>query len=277
MARSPNENAIKAKVLYKKGMSLVDIANKLNVPAGSVRRWKSKQKWDDEIGERSEKNAKASEKKASACKVRTMKPENVAKKQRESREMESVYETMYNDKLTEKQKLFCLYYVQYRNKLKAYQKAYQCTYNTAACSAYKLYKKPEIREEIERLLADYRSNIEIDTQDLIQWYLDIARADMNDFITIESDGTVTIKNNVNGLLISEVSESGNGIKFKLNDRMRAMEWLGNHIGLANEEQKARIEALKSKNNVNINITENKELTELLSQRSLRRKVNEEDD
>lgn len=270
MARSPNENAIKAKVLYKKGMSLVDIANKLNVPSGTVRRWKSQQKWDEDIKERSQKRTNIK-------RERSPKKEEVAKLNREIREKESEMETMLNDKLTEKQKLFCLYYVQYRNKLKAYQKAYQCSYQNACTCAYKLYKKPEIKEEIERLLADYRANIEIDTQDLIQWYLDIARADMNDFITIEPDGTVTIKNNVNGLLISEVSETGNGIKFKLNDRMKAMEWLGNHIGLANEEQKARIEALKSKNNVNINITDNKELTELLNQRALRRKDSEEDD
>ncbi len=44
-ARSPTSK--KAETLYHKGMSLVDIAEKLDVPPGTVRRWKSTQKWDD--------------------------------------------------------------------------------------------------------------------------------------------------------------------------------------------------------------------------------------
>lgn len=44
-ARSPTSK--KAETLYHKGMSLVDIAEKLDVPSGTVRRWKSTQKWDE--------------------------------------------------------------------------------------------------------------------------------------------------------------------------------------------------------------------------------------
>jgi len=44
-ARSPTSK--KAETLYHKGMSLVDIAEKLDVPPGTVRRWKSTQKWDE--------------------------------------------------------------------------------------------------------------------------------------------------------------------------------------------------------------------------------------
>lgn len=54
MARAPNPKAEEAKALYKKGMKLIDIANKLELPPGTVRRWKSTHKWD---GERSEKKA----------------------------------------------------------------------------------------------------------------------------------------------------------------------------------------------------------------------------
>lgn len=56
MARAPNEKAAEAKKLYFKGMKLVEIAKKLNVPAGTVRRWKSTQHWDDELNNDSNGN-----------------------------------------------------------------------------------------------------------------------------------------------------------------------------------------------------------------------------
>lgn len=47
MARSPNEKAEKARELYKGGMKLVEIASQLDVPSGTVRRWKSTYDWDN--------------------------------------------------------------------------------------------------------------------------------------------------------------------------------------------------------------------------------------
>ena len=59
MAKAPNENIAKAKALFDKGMKLIDISKELDVPAGTVRRWKSTYKWDGERsgtkGERSPK------------------------------------------------------------------------------------------------------------------------------------------------------------------------------------------------------------------------------
>ena len=46
MARVPNEKASKAEAMYHDGMKLVDIARKLDVPPGTVRRWKSTYHWD---------------------------------------------------------------------------------------------------------------------------------------------------------------------------------------------------------------------------------------
>lgn len=47
MARARSPNSIEAEKLYNSGMKLVDIAKKLGVPAGTVRRWKSTQGWGD--------------------------------------------------------------------------------------------------------------------------------------------------------------------------------------------------------------------------------------
>ena len=48
-----------------------------------------------------------------------------------------------------------------------------------------------------------------------------------------------------GTIITEVSEGKDGIKVKLADRMKAMQWLSDHMDLASAEQKARIEKMKA--------------------------------
>lgn len=55
MPKSKNEKAIEAEQLYRKGLKLVEIARQLDVPSGTVRRWKSNYKWDAQ-SERSDKN-----------------------------------------------------------------------------------------------------------------------------------------------------------------------------------------------------------------------------
>lgn len=60
MARAPDPRIEQAKVMYQKGMKLVEIASQLSLPEGTVRRWKSTHKWDSE---RSDKNSERSEKK----------------------------------------------------------------------------------------------------------------------------------------------------------------------------------------------------------------------
>ncbi len=60
MARAPNEKLEKAYELYKQGLKLVEIASQLNLPPGTVRRWKSTHKWDNE---RSDKNNERSQSK----------------------------------------------------------------------------------------------------------------------------------------------------------------------------------------------------------------------
>lgn len=64
MARARSPNSIEAEEMYKRGMKLVDIAKKLDVPASTVRRWKSTQNWDGDT--KKEKNERSQKKKTSA-------------------------------------------------------------------------------------------------------------------------------------------------------------------------------------------------------------------
>lgn len=69
MARARSPNSIEAEKLYHDGMKLVDISKKLDVPEGTVRRWKSTQHWDNRVEEnKGERSDKKMENKASVRK-----------------------------------------------------------------------------------------------------------------------------------------------------------------------------------------------------------------
>ncbi len=58
MARAPDQRYDEALKLFRSGKKLIEIANQLNLPEGTVRRWKSTHKWDSE---RSDKKSERSE------------------------------------------------------------------------------------------------------------------------------------------------------------------------------------------------------------------------
>ena len=255
MPRAKNAKAEVALNLYRQGVLLKDIAAQLNVPAGTVRRWKSTYKWED--SERSVKNNERSQNKKSILKD----------------DIESVNE---NVNLTEKQRLFCLYYVRCFSATKAYQKAYQCDYFTAKAHGFELLRVVAIKTEIQRLKQSRLNRELLDESDIFQKYMDIAFADVTDFVEFGQDeeyvigpyGVVELKDpetgekkpltqkintvrfkeskDVDGTLISEIKNGRNGASIKLADRMRALDWLADHMDLATDEQKARIAALKMK-------------------------------
>ena len=231
MARSPNEKAEEARKLYKRGMKLVEIASQLEVPAGTVRRWKSTYHWDGEHqSERSEKKSERSESK-----------KNVTDKA----VADEVKQVIQNTDLTDKQQLFCIYYIRCFNATKAYQKAYGCGYTTAVTNGPALLGNTRIKEEILQLKQDRLNREFLSESDIFQKYMDIAFADINDFVDI-SAGFVTAKDGIDGTIVSEVSNTQSGVKIKLADRMKALQWLADHMDLATEKQKAEIALLKAK-------------------------------
>ncbi len=231
MARSPNQKAEKARELYKGGMKLVEIASQLDVPAGTVRRWKSTYHWDGEQqSERSEKKSERSESKKSVTKKAVA---------------DEVKQVIQNTDLTDKQQLFCIHYIRCFNATKAYQKAYGCGYTTAVTNGPALLGNTRIKEEILQLKQDRLNREFLSESDIFQKYMDIAFADINDFVDI-SAGFVTAKDGIDGTIVSEVSNTQSGVKIKLADRMKALQWLSDHMNLATEKQKAEIALLKAK-------------------------------
>lgn len=265
MPRAKNAKAEVALKLYEQGILLKDIAEQLDVPEGTVRSWKKRYDWDNATLQKTECNVakEFAQKKKKVSKVQQAVAADIA----------SVSE---NPDLTEKQRLFCLYYVRCFNATKAYQKAYECDYFTAKSHGFELLQSVVIRAEINRLKQSRLNRELLDEHDIFQKYMDIAFADITDFVEFGQEeeyvigqfglvqvedpvtgkkaplkqkvNTVRFKesDSIDGTLITEVKNGRNGASIKLADRMKALEWLAEHMDIATEEQKARIAVLKMK-------------------------------
>lgn len=250
---------------YLKGMKYKEIAEKYGVTINTVKSWKTRYKWSKD-GKKS-----VHTKTGKVCTQKTDK--NNVKKEAIAEAVEQVIE---NTELTDKQRLFCVLYVKCFNATKAYQKAYEVDYNTAASIGYRLLENDGVKKEIQRLKKNRLNREMLDESDIFQKYMDIAFSDVTDFVEFGQEdvpvmavyGPVQVKDEetgekktltkrvnvvrfkdsseVDGTLIAEVKQGKDGASIKLPDRMKALEWLAEHMYMATEEQRARIENIKAK-------------------------------
>ena len=222
-------------------MKLKDIAAKLGISDRTLRNWGIK------------KNGKAENRKPEKKKPEKRRTEPVDKKIIES--------VMQNDELTEKRKLFCLYWINNRNATQAYLKAYGGNYDVASVEGYKLLRIPKVKTEIDRLRQLKSESIMLGEDDILERYMRIAFADMTDFMEFgsydvplvvdggvvkDSDGKIIMtKENgivfkeskvVDGGLICEISSNRQGTKIKLEDRQKALDFLAKFFDM-NPENK----------------------------------------
>lgn len=179
--------------------------------------------------------------------------------------------TIDGEGLTDKQMLFVSYYLKYWNATKAYQKAYGCDYGTARVEGSRTLAKPNIKEEIKRARDEIFAESLLSTKAIIQKYMDIAFADITDYMVFgtkeepylddkgeqildpETGEPLTYKRNfvyfndsehVDGTILSEVKQGKDGASIKLSDRMKALEKLEKYMGLMSEEEQLKVGKLK---------------------------------
>jgi phage terminase small subunit len=83
------------------------------------------------------------------------------------------------EKLTERQKKFCEYYVQSLNASEAAKKA-GYSEKTAGAMGYENLKKPEIQEYIETIMKDLQSERVADAEEVLQYLTDVMRGNIRD-------------------------------------------------------------------------------------------------
>lgn len=220
-----------ARKLYKKGKPLKEIAELLGINYNTVRQWKSRDKWD-ETGVTTVRNKKRCNKK------RIPKP-------------------IEPEGLSEQEKLFCEIYI---NNFNATQAALKAEYapKSAHVTACRLLKKDKIKDYLKELREYKRATLLVEQDDIVERYMKIAFADMTDFVTFSvkevpiiaggevatapdskgvkrvlmrwsSEVEVKDSNYVDGGLISQISKGPSGIRIKLEDRMKALEWLSRYF------------------------------------------------
>lgn len=248
--RSPDRD--KAFQIYKEhngDIPLVDIASELSISEGTVRGWKSKDRWDNQLNGAFRKSPKGSNKNKERSKQVTKETKIINKKL-----LDTVEE---NDNLTEKQKLFCVYYMQNFNATAAALRAGYSP-DSAGQIGYNLLRRDDVKEEIRKLKEIKKETFMLNEADIVERYMTIAFASMNDFTNFGTEEVIEIDENgeaqkykqnfvhfkdsslVDGGLISEISVSRNGSNIKLADRMKALDWLGKYF-LMNPLDRHKIE------------------------------------
>lgn len=140
--------------------------------------------------------------------------------------------------LTAKQKQFVR---EYLIDLNATQAAIRAGYSvkTAEAIGYENLRKPQIAKAIEKAMGKRVERTEITADRVLQELAKIGFSDMRTFTKWSNRGVVLIDSDTltpdQAACVAEVSqtitESGGSIKFKLHDKVAALEKIGRHLGL----------------------------------------------
>lgn len=240
-------NREQAKQDYLAGMKYKYIANKYGVSLSTVKSWKSRY-WS--------KDPKVA---TSKKKVAT-KGEKVA--------TEQIKKLISNDDLTDKQKMFCLYYLQRFNATWAYMQAYDSSYSVARVEGSRNLAKPNVKKQIDELKLEMANDLSITARDIAKEYARQAFADIGDYINFgswedaEEPGTdtkgnprhyhhsyvyLTDKDKVDTSLIKSVHIGKDGVMVELYDKQKAMgelmKYLSNEVPNGENTDDGFIEAL----------------------------------
>ena len=155
--------------------------------------------------------------------------------------------------LTEKQKIFADEYLIDLNATRAYRVAYPSVKkdSVAAAAGTRMLRNVKVAEYIQERIAERQKRTEVTQDMVVQELAAIAFARATDYATV-AGGIVRIKNTEDLTdeqirAIAGIKEGANGIEIKLNDKEKALELLGRHLGMWNDKlQVSGLETEKSK-------------------------------
>lgn len=145
--------------------------------------------------------------------------------------------------MTERQKRFAEEYLIDLNATRAYKAAYPNVKKdeTAAAAAARLLKNVKVKAYIDEQMQKRAKRTEVTQDKVVAELAKIAFAQITDFVEIDSRNNVIIrstdemdKNKIGA--IAGIKEGQNGIEVKMNDKEKALELLGRHLGMWNDKQ-----------------------------------------
>lgn len=237
-------------------ITLAALAEKHDVKLGTLKSRKSRDKWS-----------------RGAPKKDATKTQKVATIPKRMQPIKEEYEPVVeSDDLTDKQRLFCVFYIKSFNATMAAIKAGYSTHS-AHVEGSRLLRHAKVGAEIRRLKGEMQQGVFIDAMDVLDKYIQIAFADITDFVTFGSvekearnpetggvllddnfkpimyrESYVDFKNHdvVDGTIITEVKQGRDGISVKLADKMRALYMLSKYFDLLSDSDKERLQEEKLK-------------------------------
>lgn len=172
--------------------------------------------------------------------------------------------------MTEKQSLFCIYYVKSFNATQAAIKAGYAK-DSAHAEGSRLLRNVKVAEEIRRIKGEMRQGIFIDAMDVLDKYIKIAFADITDYTTfgkkevpvigmmgpiLDEEGNQLMKeinyvdlnesSMVDGTIITEVKQGKDGVSIKIADKMKALDKLSLYFDLFPDKFQREVEEEKLK-------------------------------
>lgn len=157
--------------------------------------------------------------------------------------------------MTKKQKIFADEYLIDLNATRAYRVAYPSVKKdeTAAAAATRMLRNVKVAEYIQKRMQERQKRTEITQDRVLQELAAIAFARVTDYAEIK-DECVKIKDTgdlteTQIKAIAGIKEGKYGIELKLNDKEKALELLGRHLGMFKdkvevsglEEEKRKLE------------------------------------
>ncbi|PFJ12088.1 terminase [Bacillus cereus] len=246
----------KAFEMYKdsKGEKPIEeIADELGKSISLIRKWKSKDKWDENITGNITTGKKV-----------ITKVENPKTKKK----LKAILE---DEGLSEKERLFCLYYVKYFNGTQAALKS-GYTKESAHVQASRLLRRERVSSYIKELKGELVENVFVEAMDVLKEYIKIAFADITNYVTfgqrevelepeerttVDEEGNEVTKfitstrmmnfvdlaesDMVDGSIITEVKQGRDGIAIKLADKMKALDKLSLYFDLFPDNFKRKVD------------------------------------
>ena len=162
-----------AKADYLAGMKYKDIAKKYVVALSTVKSWKTRNKWQ---------RNNATQRKSMHTKQKSTR----TKREKVAPSLPSP-ELPNNDELTDKQRVFCLYYLQRYNATWAYQKAYGGNYETALRAGPRLLGNVGVKNYLAELKKQQSQDLYATANDILLRYLKQATSDVTDVLSFKTE------------------------------------------------------------------------------------------
>lgn len=210
---------------YQAGMKYKDIASKYNVTLNTVKSWKTRYKWKKDAEEKESAEKVCTQNKS----MHTLEKGAENKISNEDKDFEYVDE---EDGLTDKQRVFCHYYMQ---SLNAFQAAIKAEYSPsyARVDVYRLLENPSIKKYLEKLKEQQRQKFLISQERILNRHVQVALSDITDYFN--EDGSLKPLSEVDGSLVRKIKitkkDDYESAEIQLIEKCPSLAWLTKFAGL----------------------------------------------